>query len=131
MLYRAGHGQVRIIERRDQRIGRLAHVVKNIAPAGRRDSSRPTQAQQLAHAIQHMNTPGDHHPTRVIPKVKIVPVEAIGIEAPFRGRTEPEIIIHSWRWIAVWRMPQTMRAIHRQEWIMISCSVLRSEEHTS
>ncbi len=64
----------------------------------------------MPHTVQHMDAPGDHHSARVIPKVKIVPVEAIGIEAPFRRRAEPEIVIHTGRRIAIGRMPQAMRA---------------------
>src|SRR5260370_38874670 len=61
-----------------------------------------------------MDPPGDHNPTRVIQKVKIVPMEAIEVEAPVRGRAEQEIVILArWR-VAVGRMPQTMGARMRR-----------------
>src|SRR5215469_1847301 len=64
----------------------------------------------MPHAIQHVYTPGDYHPSRVVPEIKVVPVKAVGIKTAFRCRTEPEVVIYAWRRVSVWRASKTMRA---------------------
>src|SRR3954453_3354242 len=57
-----------------------------------------------------MDSPGNRHPTRVVPEIRVVPVKTVGIEGSFRRRAEPKIVVHSRRRIAIRRTPETVRA---------------------
>src|SRR5262249_40950182 len=94
----------RVLKKSVKGIGSFSSVAQHKFAARRRYTQRGILAQRPVYDIDMMNSPPCHHPSCVVPEINVVPVKAIRVEGTLRCRSQPKIVVHSYRRLTIGRI---------------------------